>query len=109
METGLSRIIIDITDDIRTGIRKSFPKYADFIFSRAVLLYIYGKYSDELYEQSYLSIFFSDSETPKQITKSHTFEIERCRKMIAEVMKKKYDKDLEMIIRFFFKRKDNSY
>ena len=101
IEVGLSRIIIGITDNIRTGIHRSFPKYADFIFSRAVLLYVYGKHSDELYEQSYLSIFFSDSETPKQITKSHTFEIERCRKMIAEVMKKEYDKDLEMIIRLF--------
>ena len=113
MEIGLSRIILSISDNIMKGIRKTFPKYSSYVFSRATLLYIYGTYSDELYNQSYLSVFLDDTAVPAQVTKSHTSEIERCSRMISDVMKKTFGDDTDFITRLFMHirlvRIDDSY
>lgn len=113
MEIGLSRIIIPISEKLILSMRKSFPKYGDYVFSRAVLLYIYGTYSDELYFQSYLSVFFDGAESPDQVTKTHISEIDRCSRMIFDVMKKEYGEDLELITKLFMHvrlvRIDDSY
>ena len=113
MEIGLSRIILPISENLILSMRKSFPKYGDYVFSRAVLLYIYGTYSDELYFQSYLSVFFDGAESPGQVTKTHISEIDRCSRMIFDVMKKEYGEDLELITKLFMHvrlvRIDDSY
>ena len=113
MEIGLSRIILPISEKLILSMRKSFPKYGDYVFSRAVLLYIYGTYSDELYFQSYLSVFFDGAESPGQVTKTHISEIDRCSRMIFDVMKKEYGEDLELITKLFMHvrlvRIDDSY
>lgn len=113
MEIGLSRIILSVSEKLMMSTRKSFSKYGDYVFSRAVLLYIYGTYSNELYAQSYLSVFFEGAETPGQVTKTHISEIERCNRMIADVMRKKYGDDLEIIRKLFMHirliRIDDSY
>ena len=101
MEVGLSYPILLLTGNIRTGITKRFPKHGDYVFSRGVLLYIYDIYSDELYNQSYLSVFFSGSESPTQVTDAHRTDIERYRRMVADVMNKKFCEDVGQVIKLF--------
>ena len=101
MEIGLSRTIISVSENILMSMHRSFPKHGNYVFSRAVLLYIYGSYSDELYEQSYLSLFFAGSDPPGQVTKTQLSEIERCSLMIADVMRKTYGDDLDALVKLF--------
>ena len=101
MEIGLSYPILLITGNIRTGIKRRFPKHGDYVFSRGSLLYIYDTYSDELYSQSYLSVFFTGAESPSQVTDVHCTEIERCGRMIADVMNKKFSEDIGQVLKLF--------
>lgn len=101
VEVGLSYPILSITENIRTGIKRRFPKHGDYVFSRGVLLYIYDTYSDELYSQSYLSLFFVGAESPSQVTDAHRTEIERCGRMVADVMSKKFGEDIGLVIKLF--------
>ena len=101
IEVGLSYPILSITENIRAGIKRRFSKHGDYVFSRGALLYIYDTYSDELYSQSYLSIFFTGAESPSQITDAHRTEIERCGRMVTDVMEKKFGEDIGLVIKLF--------
>lgn len=101
MEVGLSYPILLTAGNIRTGVRRRFPKHVDYVFSRGVLLYIYGIHSDELFQQSYLSIYFSECESPSQITNTHRTEIERCSRMVTDVMGKKFGGETELVTKLF--------
>ena len=64
-------------------------------------MYIYGIYSDELYEKSCLSLFFSDAESPAQITKAQRAEVDRCSRMVSDVMRRKFGEDADLVTKLF--------
>ncbi len=100
-EVGLSYVIISSSVLIRHALQRSFPKYGDSVYSCAVLSYIYGEYSRELFEHSYLCIAFPGLLFPGRFTDSQLTGIERGRRMLEEHLSKSFGDDITKI-RFLF-------
>lgn len=100
-EIGLSYTILSSSALVRQGLRRSFPKYGDAVYSCSVLSYIYGEYSPELFEHSYLRIAFPDISLPDRFTKAQLTGIERGIRMLEEHLKKRFGDDAARI-RFLF-------
>ena len=95
-EVGLSFAILSTSGILLSGIKKSFPRHGEIIFACAVLLVIYGCYSEELYEGSYLKLHFN-SPYPSSFTKSQIVGIERGERMLNEKLPKVFGEDYETI------------
>lgn len=100
-EAGLSYTITSISDLIHQALRHSFPKYGDAVYSCSVLSYIYGEYSLELFEHSYLHLLFPDISFPDSFTKSQLTGIERGRRMLEEYLAKQFGDDIKRIRSLF--------
>ena len=95
-EFGFSFAIISSTQKIHTGLRKTFVKYGDFIYSAAILTYIYGYYNTELFGLSYLRFHFPELDFPDKITEAQASGIDRGYRMINDTMKKHFGDDLSL-------------
>lgn len=100
-EVGLSYTVVSASAQIHLGLRRSFPKYGDVVYSCSVLSYIYGEYSTELFGHSYLCILFSDTSFPDSFTKAQLTGIERGRRMLEEHLGKVFGEDLPRIRSLF--------
>lgn len=100
-EIGLSLTILSSSPLIRQGLRRSFPKYGDVIYSCAVLSYIYGEYSGELFRHSYLFLAFPGLSFPERFTKAQVTGIERGTRMLEECMAKRFGAELTRIRSLF--------
>lgn len=100
-EIGLSYCILAVSKNIHSGLRYSFRKYGDLIYSCAILFYIYGEYSSELFEHSYLHVCFPDVHFPASFTSAQITGIERGRRMISECLSRTFGDDLAKIRSFF--------
>lgn len=96
-EFGFSFAIISATSKIRSGLRKTFVKYGDYIYAAAILFYIYGRYNREFFQLSYLSFYFSDLEFLDKPTDAQILGIERGCRMIADTMIKHFGDDLSLV------------
>lgn len=100
-EIGLSYTLVSVSGHIHLGLCHSFPKYGDAVYSCSVLSYIYGEYSKELFEHSYLGILFPDSPFPDRFTKAQLTGIERGRRMLEDHLEKLFGEDLHRIRSLF--------
>jgi hypothetical protein len=94
MEYGLSSTILYICKDIHSGFRRSFSKNGDFVMLASVLSFIYGKYNNFLYKQSYLSVVFAGIDMDITATKEQKNGIERGIKMIRDMMSNHFKDDI---------------
>lgn len=100
-EVGLSYTILSSSSLILQGLRRSFPKYGDVVFSCSVMSYIYGEYSRELFEHSYLHIAFPDISFPDSFTKAQLTGIERGVRMLEEHLARLFGDDIARIRSLF--------
>lgn len=100
-EIGLSYVIVSVSGSIHKGLRRSFPKYGDAVYSCSVLSYIYDEYSPELFAHSYLRILFSDTSLPDNFTRAQLIGIERGKRMLMEHMGKVFGEDIFRIRSLF--------
>lgn len=100
-EIGLSYAIVSTNDIIHKGLKYSFRKYGDIVYACAILFYIYGTYSKELFKQSYLHLLFLDADFPEVFTPAQKTGIERGRRMIEERLPSIFGEDLPQVLTFF--------
>lgn len=100
-EIGLSYAILSFTNELYEGLKQSYRKYGEIIYACAILSYIYGTYSKELFQQSYLHIRFPDVPYPTSFTKAQLTGIERGCRMMNERIPKKFGDDLPQILTYF--------
>lgn len=96
-EIGLSYTIVSFSKLIHQGLRHSFPKYGDVVYSCSILSYIYGEYSAGLFGHSYLLIAFPDISFPDRFTKAQLTGIERGRRMLEEHLARLFGDDATRI------------
>lgn len=100
-EYGLSFTILFVCRKIHLSLRKSFVKYGDCIMAASILNYIYGMYSTELFNQSYLSLHFTTTAFPDIFNEAQTLGIERGTRMIADTMNRTFSSDLKLVMIHF--------
>lgn len=100
-EIGLSYFIMSLTENILSGLRKSYRKNADLIYSCSILSFIYGKTSLDLFYGSYLSVRFDNVSYPDKFTDSQSSGIERGIRMISDTVKNILGDEAEIIARLF--------
>lgn len=100
-EIGLSYTVVSASGQIHLGLRRSFPKYGDVVYSCSVLSYIYGEYSKELFGHSYLCLLFLAVSFPDGFTKAQLTGIERGRRMLEEHLGKVFGEDISRIRSLF--------
>lgn len=100
-EIGFSYAVLSVTGELHAGLCRSFPKYGNIIYSCSILSYIYGVYSKELYEQSYLHILFKDTVYPSSFSNSHLTGIERGLRMLEDRIPDRFGEDLEEVRIYF--------
>lgn len=96
-EIGLSYVVLSSTPSIREGLKRSFPKYGNILYSCSVLSYIYDEYSKELFSHSYLCLVFPDLDFPDCFKKTHLTGIERGMRMIDDRLCDVFGEDLSRI------------
>lgn len=100
-EIGLSHVVVSVSERIRKGLKRSFPRYGDAVYACSVLAYIYDEYSPELFEHSFLHILLPDASLPDSFTRAQLTGIERGKRMLAEEMGKVFGGDLPRIRSLF--------
>lgn len=101
MEYGLSTLVLSICDNIYKGLRRTFTKNGDFVMVAAILTFIYGKYTNELFKYSYLSIRFPELNFEVKPTDAQISGIERGFRMIKDTMTRTFGSDLQDILIHF--------
>lgn len=101
LEYGLSATIISLCKDIYSGFRRNFKDRADFVMVCSILSVIYGKYSEEIFKLSYLSIRFPDVDFSKDPTANQLTAIERGTRMINDTLFERFKSDKQDILLHF--------
>jgi hypothetical protein len=101
MEYGLSTLILSICDNIYKGLRRTFTKNGDFVMVAAILSFIYGKYSNKIFNLSYLSVRFPELDFSTKPTDAQTSGIERGLRMISDMMSRTFGNDMPDILIHF--------
>lgn len=96
-EYGLSSLVLSVCSNIHKGLRRSFVINGDFIMTASVLSYIYGFYSEELFQHSWLSLHFPQVQFPGSLTPQQKNGIERGTRMIADTMACKFGENLPLV------------
>ncbi|MDO4272009.1 MAG: hypothetical protein Q4C83_03460 [Candidatus Saccharibacteria bacterium] len=96
-EFGLSSLILTLCANIHKGFRRSFVVYGDFIMAASILSYIYGCYSLELFQHSWLSLRFPQLQFPPSLTSQQVNGISRGVRMIADTMQHTFGEDLNQV------------
>ena len=81
--------------------RRSFTKSGDLVMAASVLSFIYGKYDDFLFSQSYLSHRFPNLDMDITPTEAQRFGIERGRMMIQDTLSRHFGGDLPSVLLYF--------
>lgn len=100
-EIGLSYAILSCTRNILKGLGTSYRKFGTAIYCCSVLACIFGVYSKELFEHSYLSILFSGTAFPEKFTKAQLSGIERGKRMLNDSLATFYGDDLPLVWKLF--------
>lgn len=100
-EFGISFATICCSSDILSGLRRSFKMQGDIIYSCSILLFIYGMYSRELFESSYLCIHFASAKYPDVFTSAQLLGIDRGHRMILDSVSRCWGSDFALAKAFF--------
>jgi hypothetical protein len=93
-EYGLSAAVIWLCGNIHKGLSREFRGAADRVFVMGALLALYGSHDMETYDSSYLSIEYPGLDMEKPPTIKQATAIERCRRMVMDVMGKLFGEGL---------------
>ena len=96
-EYGLSSLTLSLCRNIHKGLRRSFVVNGDFIMAASILMFLYGLYSEELFQHSWLSLHFSGLCFPKEITPQQQNGIQRGFLMISDTMTRWFGEDLALV------------
>ncbi|HZK60844.1 MAG TPA: hypothetical protein VFC41_02130 [Anaerovoracaceae bacterium] len=101
LEYGLSSTILAVCSNIHKGFKKTFTKNGDFVMAAAILCFIYGQYSEELFRHSYICMRFPGLDFKMPITDAQSSGIERGARMIHHTMSGYFGDDLQDVILHF--------
>ena len=101
LEYGLSTVIFSVCDNILNSLRRTFTKNGDFVIAASILTFIYGKYDNELFRYSYLSITFPVLDFKILPTQAQISGIDRGSRMIKDTMFRTFGEDLQDVILHF--------
>lgn len=96
-EYGLCMTILDTCDMVMAGFRRDFRGAADFIMVSSILWETGGKCDSETFEGSYLSVKYPGVKINKVPTDKQKTGIERCRRMISDMMYRRFGEDLHQV------------
>jgi len=96
-EFGLSFAIISCTSNVHTGLRRTFAKYGDLIYSCSILTFIYGFHDRELFENSYVNLHFNTVVYPEIFTAPQVAGIERGWRMVSDTTSRYFGEDLPLM------------
>lgn len=85
------------TENVLSGLRKSYRRSGTLIYVCSILFFLYGIYSSSLYAASWLSIKFPEISFPGQMSPEALSGIDRGRRMIADKVESFYGKDWNMV------------
>jgi len=94
-EYGLSVTAFSLCKNIYSAFRREFKGNAGFVMVSSILLAIHGHYSQELYEQSCLSLEFPSLDMSKPPTDKQKTGIERGSRMVRDTLNKIFGDDME--------------
>lgn len=100
-EYGRSSLILLTCEHIHKGLRKSFVVHGDFIFAAAILTYIHGCFTEELFRHSWLSLHFHDLFIPSPLTAAQENGIVRGARMIQDSMQRLFGSELTTVMATF--------
>jgi hypothetical protein len=86
--------ILDTCNTVATSFRREFRGAADFILVSSILWETSGKCDNETFEGSYLSVKYPAVNIGKVPTDKQKTGIERGRRMISDMMSKRFGEDL---------------
>lgn len=98
-EYGLCMTVLDLCGDIAKGLRREFRGATDWILVSGIISAAYGICSPEIFRWSYLSVQFQDINILKIPTDKQRIGIERCTRMVSDVMRKHFASDIDEIIK----------
>lgn len=85
------------TEKILMGLKRTYRRSGTLIYVCSVLFFLYGVYSDTLYESSWLSLRFPGVSFPDQMSASTLSGIERGGRMIADKVDSFYGEDWKTV------------
>jgi len=101
MEYGISSLLLFVCSNIHKGLRRTFTKNGDFVMIASLLCFIYGKYSETLYRQSFLSTRFPGLDFQSAPTEAQTYGVDRGSRMIRDTAQRVFGDDLQDILIHF--------
>ena len=112
-EYGLTVALMDICSGIHKGLKREFRDAADWILVAGMLSAVYGGLCRETYSWSFLSVKFPDIDICKVPTAKQATALERCIRMITDLMKKAFGEDSDYAItrlsRIYMVKVDGKY
>lgn len=93
-EYGLCMTILDTCDTLSTGFQREFRGAADFIMVSSILWETNGRCDKDSFKGSYLSVKYPEVNIVKVPTDKQKTGIERGRRMILDMMSKRFGDDL---------------
>jgi hypothetical protein len=97
-EFGRSAAILSLCQNIHSGLKRNFKSNADSILVAAILSIIYGKYSSDLLQQSFLLIKFPEVDLEKKFTAKQETAIERSILMLRDTLSKTFKNDMDDVM-----------
>jgi hypothetical protein len=95
-EYGLSTVLLNMCSDIHKGLKREFRDASDWILVMGMLSAAFADRSQEAYDWSFLSVKFPGMNMQKVPTAKQSTAIERCERMVIDVMKKTFGEDFEI-------------
>ena len=93
-EYGLCMTILDTCDTVAASFRREFRGAADFVLVSSILWETSGKSDRDTFEESYLSVKYPAVNIDKVPTGKQKTGIERGRRMISDMMSRRFGEDL---------------
>jgi hypothetical protein len=93
-EYGLCMTILDTCDTVASSFRREFRGAADFVLVSSILWETSGKCGSDNFEGSYLSVIYPEVNIGKVPTDKQKTGIERGRRMISDMMSRRFGEDL---------------
>lgn len=90
-EYGYSHLLVQLGDNVRSAFKRTFKSKGDYVFVCAVLLAIYGNYSEETFECDYIRIEHGRLDLSIAPTVEQRAEIERGAMMLNSLMDSAFD------------------
>lgn len=100
-ELGNSFLILYFTNEIIEGMCRSFRKNGRLLYVCSVLNCIYGFYSIDFFQNSYLHFIFQDIIFPSSFPANQQTAIERGTRMIQDKLSTKFGTDMALVLAAF--------